>query len=193
MVSLFQESLVVRESKWVGSFGLNLMSPVGRNYQALQRGNLFFSKCKYIRASWPKPPNQRSNLLIVTNVISKINCPLKNITHQATWGLTCAIIRNTIAQYRESKTIGLRRDILMFSFIPRMSCDYVVLLDKDREILWTLPLGCSTDSNLSPSGPCVLPHEPSSCPPPTLDPFILPLRYLCYLLPWKAPLPPGSI
>lgn len=58
----------------------------------------------------------------------------------------------------------------------------------DREILLTIHLGCFTDSNLSLPGPCVLPHKPSSCPPLTLDPFILPPCDLCHLLPWKSPL-----
>lgn len=72
-------------------------------------------------------------MLIVTNVISRINWPLKNITHQATWGLTCAITGSITAQYREGETTDLHRDILTFSFIPLMNReDAVHQNERDR-------------------------------------------------------------
>ena len=62
-------------------------------------------------------------MLIVTNVISRINWLLKNITHKATEGITWAITGNITAQYREKETTGFHRDIPTLSLIPLMHCE----------------------------------------------------------------------
>lgn len=85
----------------------------------------------------------------------------KNISRRATWGLTCAIIGNITAWCREGETIGFHRDILMFSFIPLMKCEYAYYIKT--EIMLTIHWSYFTDSNLSLPVACLLWQRTSSC------------------------------
>lgn len=100
----------------------------------------------------------------------------KDISHWATWGLTCAIIGDITAQYREGETIGLHGDILMVSFVPPLNGEYAVYQTK-AGILLTIPWGYFTDSNLSLPVACLQLQRTSPCTPPPFHPFTLPLGY----------------